>query len=228
MKVAVFGDSFAEIGNFDNLPSWVNFLQILGVDVTSYGVPGSPLYVSVENFEKYNEHFEKIIFVVTNPYRYELRGKNKTYYISSTDSIDAQLSKLEHYSEDWWMLTKCKEWLLIPNLGLEVITKHAHNAMIDHVRSIRPDAIIVPAFKNSIDESTEISLEEIQAKETETFEPNLRKKYNDLRICHLSTKNNQRLAKHFYDLLQGNDVKLSLDDYERITEQEFPRYFQRR
>lgn len=228
MKIGVFGDSFAVKGYTNSFPSWINFLEEHYPTVDSYGIPGSPLFKSVEEFIANHCNYDKIVFVATNPFRYEINGQTRNFYINSPVSIDAYLEQVETFSEDWWMLRKCKEWLGYPNSGLDEIYQYSHKTMIDYVKDTRPDALLIPAFKNSFIEPVSLSLEEIQAKEVAQYQSKFLEKFEDNRICHLSTANNKLLSDYVRNRLQGNECDLALDNFKEISQEEFPRYFTRK
>lgn len=226
MKVGIYGDSFAVKGENKDFYSWVNFLEDYYTTVDCYGIPGSPLFKSVDLFNRGHQDYDKIVFVVTNPFRYELIGKNGVFYINNPTSIDVYLEEVKPFTEDYWMLKNCKRYLGYPNDGLGDIYQYAHYRMVDHIRDLRSDALIIPAFQNSFVDGVNVSLEKIQAKEIKNF--NLENKYQDHRVCHLSTKNNKVLAEHVHENLKGNLFPLSLDNFFEISKLEFSKYFTRK
>ena len=63
MKLGVFGDSYS----LDGEKSWVGILnEQLKSDMSNYSVGGSSFDYSYFQFRKYNQYFDKIIFIVTS------------------------------------------------------------------------------------------------------------------------------------------------------------------
>ena len=76
LKVGIFGDSYADPishghDNFKDMDKlgWPNLLKS-NYEVGLHGKTGSSIFYSYQQFLKYHEQYDKIVFVVTNPERW--------------------------------------------------------------------------------------------------------------------------------------------------------------
>lgn len=219
MKLGLYGDSF--VGT-KNLSSWTYLLQNdYGYDTTNYGFPGTGLDFSYYHFLKTHEHHEKIIFVAANPYRGTIFSKLDDRGFSLIDNIN-KLSiegvyglydgceKMSEYltgkkptSEiKKYMQNKISDW---DNYGFsnELLK---YNAMISHIKLLRPDIHFVYAFNVFVDNA----FWNISQLDMNKFNTPLE---SNNRANHMNYKQNEQVAWYMHQWLIGaNDFNDTLCD----------------
>ena len=154
--LAIFGDSWADPnhGN-EGYPemrqlAWPNQL---GKPVDIYARAGSSLYTSYRLFLDHHADYEQVIFVVTSMGRLPVNSvvdvKGRSWYISNgdtaqhfirdrSDEFDSlELKRLQAMFDFYlWLVDYEYEY-------------HAAHLVLEHVRRLRPDALIIPAFNQA-------------------------------------------------------------------------------
>lgn len=119
-KVAIYGDSFAEPHGhghwyYPELEqcSWINLLG-KKYDVTSFGKGSTSVYYSYDKFLSSYEKYDKIIFLVTDEFRWvtTTRINNEEKHINSLGSIDLILDQYEPNQEELESLQFLKHYYL--------------------------------------------------------------------------------------------------------------------
>jgi len=216
MKVAIFGDSFAHSRMDNPTPGWPDILA-KKYTVRNHAQSGSALYYSVDLFLKNHQFADKIIFIVTTPGRLtlpinDLRKKFIPNYHNAT-------SLKEVFKEDTIFLKVIDAaigfFLHVQNDNYE---KFIHNLMIEEVKRVRPDAIIIDAFGSpAFDSMYQIQLKEERAW---NYSP-LVASFSDRRNCHMTVENNAIFAEKVEEWLHGAPVKINLDDFVTPMNKEF-------
>ena len=96
--------------------------------------------------------------------------------------------------------------------------KFVHNLMIEEVKRVRPDAIIMDAFGSTgFDSIYQIQLKEDRAWK---YSP-IVSSFTDRRNCHMTVENNAIFAEKVEEWLHGAPVKINLDDFVTPMNKEF-------
>ena len=105
MKLAIFGDSYADTNGDVSLASWPNRLRKYIPDTYIKGLCGTSSWWSYMNFTEYLERNkpDAVIFCHTNPYRWpslpeELEGSNWNIHSNDNPSLKPLLKDMnKHY-----------------------------------------------------------------------------------------------------------------------------------
>ena len=220
-KLAIYGDSYAEC----NAPhGWSYLLQQTnpsGIDIFAEG--GSGIDWSFNNFLNTHSNYEKIIFVVTTHGRIH-------FPIECTHKVNGTIKIFEH----WWGISAI-EWVMkdytSKNNMLEDLfkfsvnffhhqfkyAKNTNKAIICYIKAKRPDAIIIPAFRQaSIGEVRDLDLD-LEYSEWSLFDIGLHEiskfatentwnNFEDPRCNHLTRESNRWFLKHGEARLNGQFI----------------------
>jgi hypothetical protein len=221
-KLGIYGDSFADWFYKDS-PKWnqenptLGWPQILAehYDIENWAEGGTGLYFSYEKFMHTHASYDKIIFIVSYDGRYDLHKDNPLYNrrpsICNYDSARLWLENGNHTDEEKKILLAGMDYFLyIYNQDKETA---AYNLMIEKMMSIRPDAIIYPAFKNNA-LLKDFPLEDITAFENVYYGlndmwANYAPDMQDFRKNHFTEKNNKLIADMFLTKLSGKEFTLT-------------------
>jgi hypothetical protein len=226
MKIAVFGDSYAVKSTPEQFKSWIDLLEESDVSVDSYGVASSPLFVSVKNFEKYHDQYDRCIFVVTNPWRLEIQGELRKYFITSSENAKRLqiTNNLDQSDRDWWMLERAANWLLNSPAAFNDNLVCNHIEMIEYVRNLRKDVLLIPAFETSFPHKTvNFSLIQISNFEINSlgYKNDIYLTHLDQRVCHMTEKNNLELSNQIKNIINDKDDKFYMNKFHPMTQEEF-------
>ena len=229
MKIGIFGDSFA-MNHPDNITdSWVDILR-QKFTTTNWASPGTNLFYSVVAFKNNQHAYDKIIFVVTKPGRLFLR--HDEIYESDDEQKVASLSMAEYLyhktlkeSNGYKKEIKSKIYktaidyfMYIQDEGYE---RYIHNLMINDILTIRPDAILIPTVKDSLENYHSDVMADITIKEDVAFNYKPDIYADDIRHCHMTAENNAIFAGKVNKWLNGEKVDINLDDFVTPTNKEF-------
>ena len=159
-KLAIFGDSWAEIKPIDKWYGWSHLLQkeYPEGECDVFAVGGSSLSFSFRKFLENHQNYEKIIFVVTGLHRWsfpEGSGPKGTLLggkLFSQEIFDhwASLSHTLWIKDKFLvsnnMATKIENYLVDMSMPAERFIADTHIATVAYIRNVRPDAIIMPGF----------------------------------------------------------------------------------
>jgi hypothetical protein len=153
--IAVFGDSWADphhghkgYPHMDAL-AWPN---LLGEPVANYARAGSSLYYSYREFMLHHREYSQCVFVVTSIGRLACNQvttlSGEVWHISNADTAQ---HFLRDRADDWAPETRQRiraildyyMWLL----DYDVDT-HAASLMLEQIRRVRPDCLIIPAVNH--------------------------------------------------------------------------------
>lgn len=220
-ELAIYGCSFA---SRDAPHGWSYLLQQTnpnGIDIFAEG--GSGIDWSFNNFLNTYSNYEKIVFVATSHGRIH-------YPIECTNKENGTVKIFEH-----WPGIKTIEWVMehytSKNNLLEDLfkfyvefahhqynyTKNINKAIIRYIKYVRPDAIIIPAFRqesigevpdSELDlEYNEWSLYEISIHEISKFaNEDTWDSMQDTRCNHLTRESNKWFLKHVEARLDGRFI----------------------
>lgn len=219
LKVGIFGDSYADPirhghDNFRELDDigWPNLLQN-NYEVGLHALAGSSIYYSYQEFLKHHEKYDKIVFVVTDPIRWVkgyklIKGEDREIHLSNYSTVENWLqSNPEIRVEDRSILEALKGYylFLVDDPSCQVMA----NLMLNHMRQLRPDIILIPIARNllnidTVGFDTYLDLFHIDMGLETSLNHNkfLQKNYEYRLACHLSKEMN---------IVVANDVTNALE-----------------
>jgi hypothetical protein len=232
--LGIFGDSFAsqQLPMHNNYPSWVDILSN-SYQVTCHSIVyENSLYESKMLFDQFYTNYDKIVFVITDPYRFQLQLTSGYYYtVSNVDdcSVLQERLNISKFTEDWYKLEYAKQWTMLDPHPLGKYKNYVQLCTIEDILDLRSDTVLIPAFNNSIPQQS-ACLNDIRSKELEqlTLPKDFFKQYIDLRPCHMTAFNNNVFAQQVDRILQGTNNSINLSDYEAIPADQFDIYFKKR
>ena len=148
MKIGLFGDSFAHDDETKTGKSYIEYLNERNdFEIVAHGMSGSGMYYSYKKFLEHNKDYQKVIFITTHPGRLWLRNsKNSlvehTYNLASAEHLLKHETKLK--TEDVKRLTAVVDY--VKYIYNQEEQQDYWKLMLDRIKSIRPDALIIDAF----------------------------------------------------------------------------------
>lgn len=233
-KLLILGDSFADAGpkHYHPYESWSQILsRISTFQISNMAVGGSSLYYAWKLFTQYQNDFEKIILVETNSGRkhkiipaldYNIH-KSACHFTQAIYNNNLWKKKLDKSSADY--VTGIKTLEALESFYLYVYDYEEyelyHQLLLERIKCIRPDIIVVPAFKNAYQDYNVLS--DISDLELSHYGLNFTDMHSDngrvdLRRCHMSKENNEILAHKMLQWLNGQPVTIDLNDFKKPTE----------
>lgn len=158
MKVAVYGDSYADTKNVVTETSWISFLRrnlandYGDVSIDNYGKGGSSLYFSYTNFVETNHKYDLVIFLATEPHRYPIAFKpaklGREMYITSVPHVVKIEKSYSHLfsAEEKLFLKNLKGWFDASNQDFNT---EVAEIILDNVERLHPNVVIYPCFTQS-------------------------------------------------------------------------------
>jgi hypothetical protein len=197
-------------------PGWPDILA-KKYNVENSSQPGSSLYYSVDLFLRKQTMFDKIIFIATDVGRLTLSTLNmrKKFIPNHHNAVALK----EVFKNDTIFLKTLDAAIgyfeYIQNVNYD---KLVHNLMLEEVKRVRPDAIVLEAFGSpNFDSIFQIQLKEEIAW---NYSP-IVSSFNDRRNCHMTVENNAIFAEKVEEWLHGAPVKINLDDFVTPMNKEF-------
>jgi hypothetical protein len=228
-KLGIFGDSFAPQQPDGNYPSWIDILSE-SYNVVCHRVPGSSLYESKILFDEYYKNYDCVVFIVTNPHRYQIKIANSYQTITSVNSCSVLQEKLNipRYHEDWYKLEYAKQWLVLDPFPFGEYNMYVHNCILEDINDLHPNVLLIPAFNNSIPGNI-TCMSDITSKEFDniTVPANFYTHYTDLRSCYMSSTNNKIFADQVDRMLHSKLKSIDLAEYQPISADQFDSYFKK-
>lgn len=208
MKIAVFGDSFTDPEQ-QRYPTWFS-------DYTSFGKDGSDVYYSYYRFLEHQQHFDKIIFAVTNPIRHSRQWGSNWIHFTHYERCDG-LARNNAIPVDWRKAYRAAgDWFRhVLSEGQIHREQRFAELMIEDIKHRRPDTLFIKLFKNSPGENvtplfeiSSIEQGEIKAKKfLEDKSTNL----VDIRMAHLTRESHEILKTEVEKALDSSTQWLDLD-----------------
>jgi hypothetical protein len=229
-RIGIYGDSFAS-DTFPyqsrDYPNWIDILR----DTSKYKIKnhadaGTNFHYSYRHFLENYQQFDKNIVFVTDWGRImmkSLRDSQTHRYVCSNDYLTIKNKKIKDAVEQFYT------YIFDDNFYYDI-----HYSMIDSIRYLDPNVILVPCFPNSILKDTkqyslfDLSLEDFEhygIKEERAFRILRReetkiingrsRELKDARRCHLTVENNKMLANKILYMIENNETifNLSATDY---------------
>lgn len=230
MKIAIFGDSFADPKKFNPTSSWVDILSEK-YDTTCYAKSSSNLYCSVRQLYKNISLYDKCILVATGPHRLHFKTNRENqpeyHFVAGMMNLESKLQLLSKTPEDNWLQPYYQAALQYYSfLQDDEFDVYVHNLIFNDIKNKFQNLIIIPGFIDSALEYSGVNvMNDIYLKETLGWgvDPlTFRKEgYDDRRNCHMTIENNLIFANKVVDWLSGEPVKINLDDFVVPSNKEF-------
>jgi hypothetical protein len=227
MKVAIFGDSYADEKIHKREAKYKSWVEILREkyypDLACYGEAGSSLYFSYGKFLDNHSKYDKIIFVTTTngritiPSYIKFKEHADTYLMYHLNGVETANS---HIVDRPFLMTE--EGILATKAAIEYF-KYLHDPiydsrmrslMKDSIKNIRPDSIIVDTLNPGLSDISYYEFCPHGDRPAEMWE------YNDHRMCHLSKRNNEILAEKMFEWSNGTPVHINFKDFEVPSREE--------
>jgi hypothetical protein len=202
MKIAVFGDSFAEK---KSTHSWWRFLQSdHGHEVSCFGESGSSLSYSTDLIQEYAQNHDWIIWCMTSVNRISFWYKDKIWHNTGTSKPeitgDQELDHKRHIIYHY--ITDCFDWHFQEMLG---------HSLMHYMLNRYPNLTIIPCFPTPVYymQKPQFNLWEICKLETLSVHPEIDpyqyvNTWQDHRRSHLTQINHRILANLIsYNLMPG-------------------------
>jgi hypothetical protein len=228
MKVAVFGDSYADENTNTNVgyKSWVELLrEKYYPDLTCYGLSSTSVYYSYDLFLKHHESYDKIIFLSSTYHRITIPNYIKfkdtpaaelRRHINSLDMAEHNLKNTEYMTEESILATKAViEYYKY--LHDEIKDKRYCKLMKANIKKIRPDSALIDTIPPGL---SVVAFHEFNAIGLRREDMG---KYRDIRRCHLSKRNNEILADKMFEWSNGTPVTIDVNDFEVPSKEELER-----
>jgi hypothetical protein len=214
MKIGIFGDSYAEKTSGDS--AWWRLLQKKhGHTVASYGTGGSSILYSVQLLRQHHTDYDFNIWCMTTPGRFSIPIPYTKEYFHSTRFMNTQgdmCSPIDHRVQVY--IDLCREYLkhIFDWQDETLIGQALANYMLDQI----PNLLIIPCFNVPINNGFnlyELCEKELQALFPTQSVPDIYKKYQDKRDCHLTGVNNEILSDVITKNLKPGIFYTSYNDF---------------
>jgi hypothetical protein len=233
-KVGVFGDSFADDKSkreFEHsYPSWVELLHTVHKhNVTSYGVSGASLYHCFSMFEKHHKDFEKIFFVVTFPGRQRIPDRIPFEPMESWRHSNLHVELMKNIVSSKinipYIARKAMAVMIdyVKYLYDEERECRYHKLMLDEIKRIRPDVVMVDVNPDDVNPGL-LAISEKERIEN-GMDVSVFAHGNDNRMCHFSKRNNEIFSQKVDSWLNDSPVVYTLDEFEVPSKQEIEFFF---
>jgi hypothetical protein len=223
-KLGIYGDSYTREASFpssrpfdEKIQEVWSYNKILTdkYDITNHGIPGSDFMYSYNEFKKTYHLYDKIIFVVTSHQRHHFYIDSDPYFISDFENIDFSITIKKNEQDKnavmYENILNSMKFHYVYTMQDELYAAGV-TRLVEEMKKVRPDIIVEYAFTNQFTDPTQFSLIQVSELENKIFEVNL-KKYKDCRPAHMTIENNIIFAEYIKKRLDGNDIKISIDDF---------------
>lgn len=241
MKIAIYGDSWGSLG-LNEPHSYLGWPEILAnqpdVEVTNFSVVGSSLYYSYKEFIKNHKFYDINIFLITSIGRMyvDTMPHNIAKHVSGLSNV---LENKENFKQSTHLDRATKEQIEKINDALVLYYLYLQdnerdtatdNALIYHAKSISNNTIFIPCFAHP-DRPSLIDVYAMENRVTKVSETYFLKGIDinsvidgkclrDVRVCHLTKRNNEILAEKIITAINNNtmSIDLSITDFAEPTE----------
>lgn len=228
MKIGIFGDSFSNSAINNKHPGYLNYLSWSDIistkfknDVKNFGIAGSSLYYSHNEFLTHHEKFDKIIFMITDWGRiYNSKTKiNRLKHVPGFAMAEYLKTLIENSNikvnhDDPLILDSIiNYYIYVQNNNEEILF---HKLMIDNIKSIRSDVLLIPCFssKFSMIDDYVMCMNDISMIDMNAAELSWSNVRFDPRHCHMNEENNYIFANKILDWINTNEFKFdTIDDF---------------
>jgi hypothetical protein len=240
MKIGIFGDSFAVPNEHVNLmPEQQDLLYFKGwsnlisqeFDVDNYARSGSSLYYSTELYKKHQADYDKNIFVISYPGRFEIPEKfgkfntDRDRFVNNIVSVEQRIKRYQKYSTadvpNKNALIKSFQAAIDYFVYLEntEFQNHIHKLLLDDVKQhASSNTIFIPVNKIT-PTCNEFYMEQVLYFENDHWGID-HNKYNahthiDRRICHMTNENNYIFAQKIKEWIETGTFNISINDFKK-------------
>jgi hypothetical protein len=229
MKVGLFGDSYACL-TLDKGTAWFeNKIINEKYQLESYAKKGSDITWSYNLFLQHHSKYKKNIFIVTESTRHSFVVGPHTLHVSNIDTIDYISNQINDFKVKAALHSLKNHYMYSMSIDLY---DFGLAGMVEKIKEIRPDTIIVYGFHNhSIEKiiGSNFYLSQVSLMELSAFNMNFdfMKKHNipEGRSAHMSDENNQIFANYIRDMLDGQHYHISLKDFLIPNISDIKKYF---
>lgn len=156
VSLGIFGDSYAT-PYYNKVRDYAWLYNLSGYKSTTYGMSGTSVFYSYQKFLENHHRFERNIFCVTESRRYPdniiKSDFNEKYYSIPNYFHAEELLKDSTYKKSHNKIKALKDlYFYFDNDFLKTFTE----LMLAHVKSIRPDTLMISCFWNFNKEHTHI------------------------------------------------------------------------
>jgi hypothetical protein len=222
MKIGIFGDSFASRDKSNPTDSWIDVLE-KEFEVEVHSKSSSNLFFSVTKFKEHYQKYDKNIFIVTSPGRIKLSDRvpvnnDQQRYVATVASLDWRIHLAKSHENSSNLLRAyqaVKDYYSY--IQDDEFDYYIHSLMLNDIKKISNNIIMIPAFKNSYPEKNiNMSLYDIYIKENKKFNfSQFSTNLKDTRNCHMTYENNLILGNKIMNCLKTEtNLELSIDDFE--------------
>lgn len=219
-NIGIFGDSYTNsASDFEDHLQWWEYLNEYcdkECKIDNYGVAGSSLYFSYQNFIKHHEKYDKVIFLYTSPNRlwmpqYSEKSINGEH-IHSVDHADRRFVKGTPLQK------KIKDAIEKYYVYINNPDEHRDywELMIADVRAKRPDALVLPCFYKSKDEIY-WPVVDISKIDDRKYHVDIMNDCVDIRANHFNYKNSKIFSKNVADWLMTGNFRHEIKDYKSLN-----------
>jgi hypothetical protein len=219
MKLAIFGDSFADDAGFKKIYnsqglSWIDYIKRSNLyRVDNFSERGASLWWCYQQFLTRQMNYDKIIFLVTFPNRITL-PKTTSLTIrkhQQPHNVGLHLQFANNTTHSQYKLIQD----YYDNIHDQDRELFFHDILVEKIKILRPDTILYPCSNLSITGSLDLPLLDIMQRE-ETVWGGFNMSYrnngkDDSRMCHMIEENNILVGQLFLTKLTGNNDILTVD-----------------
>ena len=252
MKIAIFGDSFAnyklgpEYGQ--QLPStskcWFDVVNEKH-EIINFGLTGSCFQYSYELFLENHTKFDYVIFFVTTPTRKYLKILDPIVPNQHMLGGNSKIEEVKQICNALDIPNKEKYIRILDSFSVyynewrdEKYENIIHETLVKSISTIKPNSLIVPCFLDSIpflnfpEALLTISLAEVLPlflKNNIDPTNDIILDYQCLRYCHLSEKNNIILGNMILSAIENSTtyLKLNIKDFDMKLDKPLEYYYRK-
>jgi hypothetical protein len=220
MKLAIFGDSFADDKFFKESYksqglSWIDHIKQTDLySIDNFSQRGASLWWCYQQFLNHQKDYDKIIFLVTFPNRITLPDTTNLTIRKHQQPYNVELHL--QFADD----TTRSQYKLIQDYYNNIHDRDRelffHDTLVEKIQMLRPDAILYPCSKRSIPSSLDLPLLDIMQHEDTAwggFDLSFRSKgADDTRMCHMIEENNTVIGHLFLDKLNGINKAITIGE----------------
>lgn len=243
MKIAIYGDSWGSLwlNQPHGYPGWSEILANQPrLEVTNFSVVGSSLYYSYKEFIKNHKFYDINIFLMTSIGRLYVSSMPNYYeiakHVTGLPNVLERKKDIEKRIDlgefDKGQIEKINEALELYYVYLQddEQDKDIYNALLYHAKSLTTNTIFIPCFNQSVEQSL-MNIHEMENRVSGASEKYFSKGIEmnsivgnkclrDMRVCHLTKRNNEILAEKIINAINTNtmSIDLSIVDFAEPTE----------
>lgn len=227
-NIGIFGDSYTKMASpFEEQKQWHEYLPIfLGKNCTieNYGVAGSSLYFSYQNFKKHHEKYNKIIFFYTAPNRLWMpRYSDKSIngeHIHSVAHADRRFLKGTPIQ------AKIKKSVDLYYAYINNEQEHIDywNLMVKDIKQTRKDALVLPCFYKAENE-LHWPLVNISKLDDAEYKIDIMNEATDLRANHFNIQNSKTFGLNISNWISSGKFRHNIKQYKADTREGLDFYY---